>query len=91
LKLFGLSRLEIRSKSILDFIDPYYHVVWNSKVADILAQDFVSIKLPINRGGRMVTYETSISMSRNLEGQVSRIVLLLVRELEENVAVMAAV
>lgn len=91
LKLFGLSRMEIRSKSILDFIDPYYHGVWKSKALEIVKQDFISIKLPINRGGHITTYEASISISRNLEGQVSRIILLLVRELEEHVPVMAAV
>ncbi len=90
-KLFGISRLDLRSKSILDFIDPYYHGTWKKRQGEILTQEFISLKLPIKKSDHTASYEVSISVARSLDGHVSRVILLLVKEVEERVPVLAVV
>jgi PAS domain S-box-containing protein len=89
LKLFGLSRLNLKSKSILDFIDPYYHAAWRKRQCGVLGDEFAVIKLPIKLEKHTATYEVNIAATRNLDGNVSRVVMLLVREVEESVPVLA--
>lgn len=89
LKLFEVSRMEFRSKSVFDFIDPVYHEVWKKILDEILQQEFAAIRLPMKLSGQIVNYEVSISISRNLSGRISRVIMLLVKEVEEIVPLMA--
>lgn len=89
LKLFGLSRLNLKSKSILDFIDPYYHGAWKKKSSDVLGAESTLLKLPIRLDDHTATYEVNISVTHNLEGKVAKVILLLVREVNEVVPVLA--
>jgi len=91
LKLFGLSRVDFKAKSVFDFIDPSYHDVWNKLLNEILSQEFVTLNLPLKMKAQTHYYEVSISVNRSLAGKTSRIVMLMVREVEEIIPVMAVV
>lgn len=88
-RLFGVSRLELRSKSILDFIDPVYHANWKQRQLEVLGADFITLNLPIRYGNNTVMYEVSLSIARNLEGDVSKVIMLFVREVVERIPVLA--
>lgn len=88
-KLFGVSRLELRSKSILDFIDPAFQNNWRQREVEVLGSDFVTLNLPMRMGKTVVTYEVSLSVVRNLEGDISKIVMLFVREVMERIPILA--
>lgn len=89
LKLFGLTRLNLKSKTILDFIDPYYHGAWKKREADVLSAEVLTLKLPIKLTDHTASYEVNLSPVHNLEGEVSKVVMLLVREIYESIPVLA--
>lgn len=91
LKLFGLSRTELRSKTLMDLVAPYYADVFEKIKTEILSKDFSTILLPIQNGDKITTYEASLSIAYNLDKKISRIILILVKEVEEQVSVLAAV
>ncbi len=90
MKIFGVSRLELRNKTILDFIAPYYHAAWKKKQSEILEKEFSDFLLPVTITSQVVTYEVSLSVIRNLEGKVTKVVALFVKEAQEHVPVLAA-
>ncbi len=79
LKLFEVSRLQLRSKTVLDFIAPCYHDTWNELKSNILRNDFSNIIIPFYSGRQILNYEVSISMTKNLEGEITKIIFLLVK------------
>jgi hypothetical protein len=85
LKLFGLSRIEVRSKSMMDFIAHQYYTPWNHVKNEILNTDFTTLTIPFQVGPDIVNYAVSISVIRNLEGKVSKLILLLVHEIKDKV------
>lgn len=85
LKIFGLSRLDLRSKSVLDFLAPQYHTLWLTNNASILTNNFSSFMLPFRIGPATVQYEVSVSVTRNLDGSIAKIIMLLVREVEKRI------
>ncbi|MGC4021111.1 MAG: PAS domain S-box protein [Cyclobacteriaceae bacterium] len=89
LKLVGLNRLNLKSKTIIDFIDPYYHGAWKKRQSDLLNDGALTIRLPIKLTDHSVTYEVNLSPVHNLEGKISKVVMLLVREIDEIVPVLA--
>jgi PAS domain S-box-containing protein len=91
LKLVGLSRLNLKSKTIVDFIDPYYHGAWKKGQEELLNNGALTTRLPIKLADHSVTYEVNLSPVHNLEGKVSKVVMLLVREIDEVVPVLAVV
>jgi methyl-accepting chemotaxis protein len=85
LDLFGLSRLNLRTKSILDLISPYYHEMWDSKKKELMKEGELNLTIPMALVSDTVIYETKFFVSRNLEGRISKIILLLIREnMDEN-------
>jgi len=91
MKIFGLSRMDLRNKTIVDFIAPFYHTAWKNKEASLLEQDFTTLLLPTIIGGQTQTYEVSISVAKNLEGKVMKIIVILVKEVQEQVSVLSGV
>ncbi len=89
MKFFGLTRLNLKSKTILDFIAPYYHSIWKSKKDEIENNDLLTLHLPFIAGDASFNYEVTISVVRNLSGSIGKIVVLLVKE--SPVSVLAAV
>ena len=90
LKLFEINKFDLRSKSILDFMGNHYHADWKMKLREMLAKDSVTLKLPIAIGSRIVTYEISMLLIKNLEGRISRIIMLFIKEVAEEVPVLIA-
>ncbi|SHH93889.1 PAS domain S-box-containing protein [Chryseolinea serpens] len=90
MKIFGVSRLELRNKTILDFISPYYHFAWKKKAAEVLTDEFSNIILPLVTPDREISYEVTLSVIRNPEGRVTKVVVILVKEVKESVSVLAA-
>ncbi|HCW06317.1 MAG TPA: hypothetical protein DGG95_03010 [Cytophagales bacterium] len=91
MKFFGLSRLNLKSKTILDFIAPYYHSLWNKRKEEILENDFSSISLPFIVGPNQFNYEVTISIVKNLNGSISKVIVLLVKEVSSPVSLLAVV
>jgi PAS domain S-box-containing protein len=89
LQLFGLSRMQLRSKTILDFIAPDYHTMWNDRKDEILSADFSNFVIPFYADSQILSYEGSISLTRNLEGEVTKIIFLLTRTIEDKVQLLA--
>ena len=89
MKLFGVSRIELKSKGIANFIAPYYLPKWEKIKASLSSDDVTFINLPLLRDTKVVTYEVSISIIRNLDGTVSKYVILLVKEIQDQVALLA--
>jgi PAS domain-containing protein len=91
LKMFNVSRLDLRNKTIYDFIDSGYGEVFDNMKLEILKKESSSLILPIVVEGKSRTYEASISITRNSSGELSRIILIFVKELEQRIPVLAAV
>jgi hypothetical protein len=89
--MFSVSRLDLRNKSVYDFVDPCYVDVFESVKLEILKKESTSLMLPLFKDGKSVTFEASISISRNLNGELSRIILILVKEVEHRITTLAAV
>lgn len=91
MSLFGLTRIDLRSKTIMDFIAPHYHMMWNRNRENILGKDFSNFVVPFSIGGQDVNYEISISVNRDLQGSISKIIVLMVREALDKVSLLAVV
>jgi len=84
LELFGLSRMDLKSKSITDFIDSSN---WVGHYKELMETGFMNFKLPMLLDSHRPIFEVSFTVTKNLEGEVSRIILLLVKEIEEEAEV----
>jgi PAS domain S-box-containing protein len=91
LKMFHVTRLGLKNKNIYDFIDPFYRPLFEKIKSEILTKDFSTLLLPFTVGSNTVTFEASVTVAQNLEGNVSRIILILVKEVEVEVHALAAV
>ncbi len=91
MKLMGITRLSLKDKTLLDFIDPCFIETWKAHQDTLLQTEFNSINLPLRIGHQTKNYEVSISVARNLEGNVNRIILLLVKELDHRLPILVAV
>jgi hypothetical protein len=83
--------MDLRNKTMVDFIAPYYHAAWQKKEPEFLQKDFSTCLLPIIIGDQIQTYEVSLSVTKNLEGKVMKVIVILVKEVQEQVSVLAAV
>jgi PAS domain S-box-containing protein len=90
LKIFGISRIELRNKTILDLISPFYHSTWKKKMSHITEHEFSNMVIPITIKNQSVNYEISLSVTRNLEGVITRIIVLFIKESYESVPQLAA-
>jgi PAS domain S-box-containing protein len=90
LKILGLSKLELRSKTILDFLPSHYHTIWNKSKKEILSTELRSMPLPIIGNGQVMNYEVSISIIQNIEGGIGKILFVLTKELGDKVPALAA-
>jgi PAS domain S-box-containing protein len=90
LKIFGLSRMALRSKTILDFLAPYYHPIWAKNKNEIANTDFSNFLLPFISNGNIINYEVSVSVNRNLDGSIGKVIVLLVKEVQDPIPVLIA-
>jgi PAS domain S-box-containing protein len=91
LKMFNVSRLDLRNKTIYDFLDSGYVEVFDNMKLEILKKESSALILPIQVEGMLKTFEASISITRNSAGELSRVILIFVKELEQRIPVLAAV
>jgi len=89
LKIFGMSRVELRFKTILDFIPHFYHTAWKEKQFQILEEGFLNTELPFVTATEALNMEVSFSVTKNLEGKVSKVIVIFVREVPEMVPLFA--
>lgn len=91
LKMFGITRLDIRNKTLFDLVDPSYHQFISNVKDELLARDFSSLKVPVIKDNETLVFEASLSVSRRLDGSISKLILILIKESEEQVNVRVAV
>lgn len=91
LKIFDISRLQLRSKKIEDFIAPHYHSTWKKNVKEIIETDFSNFAIPFLVGSQILNYEVSISVIRDLNGEIAKLIIILVKEVMDKVPVLATV
>jgi PAS domain S-box-containing protein len=89
LTIFGLTRLQLRSKTIRDFIPAGYYDHWLENVDKILNSEFGSFVIPFLTGSQIITYEISVSLTRSPEGEIIKLIILLVKEVSATVPVLA--
>jgi PAS domain S-box-containing protein len=90
MKLFGVTRMNLKTKTLHDFLAPYYVPMFDHIRAEIVGKDFSSILLPMVREGQATTFEVSVTVAQNSDGTIARLIMILVKEVQENVPVMAA-
>lgn len=91
LKLFSLTRTELRGKFFNDFVDEYYKSVFTTIQKDMLNQEYTTMLIPFTTPDKTATFETSLTVIRNLEGKITRLVFILIKVVEEQIPVMAVV
>jgi PAS domain S-box-containing protein len=91
MKLLGFSRLDLRSKDINDFISSFYHGMWLKKQKEILGTPFSRLLLPFGEDDKMTNFEVSISVNRNADGSIGKIIMLLVKEVHDRIPVLVAI
>lgn len=89
LKLFNLSRLQLRSKRIADFFSPGFHQSWANLQREVLRTESVHMAIPMALPNVAVPFEVSISLTKGLDGTVTKVILILVRQLNESVSMVA--
>lgn len=88
MKIFGFTRMDLRSKTIEDFISPDYHPIWQQFKDELLRTEVAHFIIPFAAGAETISYEVSQSTVKNLEGEVTKIILILVRKVDEEVPVL---
>ncbi|RAW01019.1 PAS domain S-box protein [Pseudochryseolinea flava] len=91
MKMFGLTRMNVKTKTVYDLIDTYYKSVFEKIKSEILSKEFSAMLLPMNINGQIVQYEVSVTVAQGLDGKISRVIMILVKEVEERVQVLSAV
>lgn len=90
MKLFGVTRMNLKTKTLHDFLAPHYVPMFDHIKAEIVGKDFSSILLPMVREGQTMTFEVSVTVAQNSDGTIARLIMILVKEVQEKVPVMAA-
>jgi PAS domain-containing protein len=90
MKLFGVTRMNLKTKTLHDFLAPHYVPMFDHIRAEIVGKDFSSILLPMVREGQVMTFEVSVTVAQNSDGTIARLIMILVKEVQEKVPVMAA-
>jgi PAS domain S-box-containing protein len=90
MKLFGVTRMNLKTKTLYDFLAPHYAAMFDHIKAEILGKDFSSVLLPMVCDGQATTFEVSVTVAQNSDGTIARLIMILVKEVQEKVPVMAA-
>ena len=82
MKLFGFTRMTLKTKTIYDILDPAYRTIFEKIKPEVLGRDFSSVLLPMSQDGRTATYETSVSVALHTDGSIARLIMILVKEVD---------
>lgn len=91
MKMFGLSRTALRNKSIADFIEPSYMPSFTNIVSEIKNKDFVTLLLPLLVQEKVVTAEVTLTIAKDQEKNIVRVIFLVAKEIESEVPVVKIV
>lgn len=89
MKMFGVSRLQLKGKSMFDFIDD--GALGSAAMKDALAKGCLTTTLPFKVNHQLVNFEVSISRSVSLDGRMTKFTLVLIKESDQKISVLAAV
>ena len=89
MKMFGISRLQLKGKSMFDFIDD--GVLRSVAMKDALSKGCLTTTLPIKVNNQNVNFEISISKSTSLDGRTSKFTLVLIKESDQKISMMEVV
>lgn len=90
MKLFGVTRMSLKTKTLYDFLAPHYVALFDHIKPEVLSKDFSSILLTMVRDEQPTTFEVSVTVAQNSDGTIARLIMILVKEVQEKVPVMAA-
>lgn len=85
MKMFGLTRMSIKTKTLYDFVDDYIKSDFEKIKPEILAKEFSAMLLPMKVGNEVSHYEVSVTVASGLDGKVSRVIMILVKRVEESI------
>lgn len=91
MKMFGVSRMDLRNKKVCNFIEPSYAEAFENIKSEILAKDFLQLMLPLVTKTGVITAEGTLTIARNSEGVITRVILILVKEINEKVPLLKVV
>jgi hypothetical protein len=68
---------------------PFYHPIWTDQRNEILDGDFSNYIIPFFVDSHVRNYDVSISVTRSAEGNVMKVILLLIKEVNDQVPQLA--
>ncbi len=89
MKMFGVSRLQLKGKSMFDFIDD--GSLRSVALKDVLERGCMNTSLPFKVNDQIINFEVSISKTTGIDGRFAKFVLVLVKESNHRVSMMEAV
>lgn len=90
MKMFGVSRLELRNKKMCDFMhNPQLNSSSSNWKDELLTKQNQQYTFEFVVSGRTQNWEVSVSLIHDLSGNINRVVMMLLRETESRVVRMA--
>lgn len=89
MKLFGLSRIQLKSKCLGDFIVKDAHGDCHKRQQEILQSESAQVTLPLSLAAGTAHFEVTFSINKGLDGAITRIIMILSRSLDENISQVA--
>ncbi|MGC3943078.1 MAG: PAS domain-containing protein [Chryseolinea sp.] len=89
MKLFGVSRIQLKSKGIADFLAPVGQQQWPMHQDEIFRSDSIQLSLPLALHDQIALFEVSFSVSRGLDGAINKIILILIRQTKDQISLVA--
>ena len=89
MKLFGVGRLDLKNKSISDFMSTQTRNCFMKAIEDLAKRDELQLTVDFHEGSRIRTWEVSVSRLRNLSGDTSRFVMMLINQTDSNLVRLA--
>ncbi len=90
LKMFEIGRLDLRNKTIKNFMhDNEFETTFMRRYPELLSNDQVQLSVNLYIKGQPKTWQVSLSVIRDLSGNITRFVMMLVHEVGEKALVSA--
>lgn len=89
LKLFQLTRMNMRTKKMSDFLTRTFLSRWDLLLGELQRTDSIQANAALMLPGGERNYEIGISMTKDTNGRVTRIVIILVRVVDADMPMVA--
>lgn len=84
LKLMGISRLSLKSLHIGDFLsEEHYNSELGALSCELMTKDNTLLTIPVKIGEMRAEFYASLCILKNLKGEINRIVLVLIYEMDD--------